>query len=348
MMKRLIYHVMLLLLFLVAIMETYAQDVHFSQFFNTPLIQNPAMAGAINNFEANVNYRSQWSSVTVPFKTLAASAGIKINKGSSRKGHWAAGVQFFNDQGGDGTLKTTSGNAALVHHIKLSKYQKLGLGLSAGFGQRSIVYDNFEWGSQYTGTSYNSALPVGEYLPNNNIAYLDLSSGIVYSFNNTSGNIKVTTNNFKQGTIGFAIHHLNKPQYSFVEGEDRMHRKYVLHGDFLFSLKNTPLALQPGFSIYQQGPSREINLGSLVRYELLPDSKYTGYFQGAGISLGGYYRYKDAVVLAGMLEFAQYSFGFSYDLNTSKLVAASGGRGAMEFTIRIINQNPYFKKTRVF
>jgi hypothetical protein len=85
-----------------------------------------------------------------------------------------------------------------------------------------------------------------------------------------------------------------------------------------------------------------------VRYELLANSKYTGIYKGGGISIGAFYRMKDAMIFTGMIEFAQYSFGFSYDMNTSNLVSASGGRGAMEFCFRIINQNPYFKDTKIF
>ncbi|MFI5151315.1 MAG: type IX secretion system membrane protein PorP/SprF, partial [Bacteroidia bacterium] len=48
-----------------------AQDTHFSQFYMSPLTQNPAMAGAVYDMQALINYRNQWSSIATPFKTMA-------------------------------------------------------------------------------------------------------------------------------------------------------------------------------------------------------------------------------------------------------------------------------------
>jgi type IX secretion system PorP/SprF family membrane protein len=345
MMKRCIHIIICVLAF---IPFANAQDVHFSQFFNSPHLQNPALAGAINSREIFINYRNQWRSVSTPYKTFAAAASGKINSGKSRKGYWAAGGYLYNDQAGDGNLKSFSGNFGLVRHVRIERYQHLGLALSGGFGQRTVNWENFQWGSQYNGNAYVASLPTGEFMMNDAVRYLDVSSGIVWSFNNTKDLIKVTGNNFKQGTIGISAHHLNRPKYGFMESGERLKIKYVLHGDFLLSLKNTPLALGPGFMIYRQGPNQQIMAGSQVRYELFSNSKYTGLKQGGGVSVGCFYRLRDAVVFTGMLEVAQYSFGFSYDMNTSQLVSASGGRGAFEFCVRIVNLNPYFKETKIF
>ena len=60
-----------------------AQDIHFSQFYAAPMLTNPANTG---NFTGSVrlglNYRDQWGSVTVPYKTFSAyaDAGIQPKK----------------------------------------------------------------------------------------------------------------------------------------------------------------------------------------------------------------------------------------------------------------------------
>jgi len=44
-----------------------AQDIHFSQFFETPLLRNPALAGIFTgDVRIQAVYRTQWASVTVP------------------------------------------------------------------------------------------------------------------------------------------------------------------------------------------------------------------------------------------------------------------------------------------
>jgi hypothetical protein len=52
----------------------HAQDLHFSQFFNSPLTTNPANTGFIPDadFRLGANYRNQWSTImTVPYKTTS-------------------------------------------------------------------------------------------------------------------------------------------------------------------------------------------------------------------------------------------------------------------------------------
>ena len=50
-----------------------AQDIHFSQFWMSPLIQNPANAGGEEDIRAILNYRDQWKSIGTPYKTFNAS-----------------------------------------------------------------------------------------------------------------------------------------------------------------------------------------------------------------------------------------------------------------------------------
>lgn len=328
--------------------QSYAQDLHLSQFYAAPLFQNPGMAGALNEIDGYLNYRKQWAAVTTPFETYAASVSTNLTKSARKKGRWAMGALFFNDKGGDGNLKTTSGSVSTAYHVRIARYQKLGLGLQGTFVSRSVDYSQFQWGSQYNGSAYDPNLLPGENLSQSAISYFDVNAGLVYTFNNTANLIKVTSNNFRQGTIGLAFHHLNRPRYSFMGNEDRLYVKMVAHANMIFSLKNTPLALQPGALFYKQGPSEELVMGGLIRYELLPDSKYTGFYKGAGLYGGAYVRLKDAVIFSAMLEFSNYTFGVSYDMNTSHLTAASGGRGGMEFSLKIVSRNPYFKKTAIF
>lgn len=316
-----------------------AQDIHFSQFYMAPLTQNPAMAGAMNTSEVYFNYKNQWNNVTSPYKTFALSAMTRLGKPKKDKAHWAIGLNFFSDQSGDGKLTTTSGDFTLALQIPLNKYNKLGLGLQTGFGQVRINFSEFQWGSQYSGGVYDPNQATGEASATNQFGYLDFSSGIVWSYNKTSGAIKTSSNQFNKGSIGFSVFHINQPLYSFVNSGDRLNLKYVFHGNYLYSFEDTKFAINPGFMYYRQGPAQQLLLGTLVRYNILPESKYTGAFNGGGIYLGGFIRAKDAVVLATMFEFSNITLGFSYDINTSPLRTASNGKGGMEFSLRIVGRS---------
>ena len=60
------------------------QDINFSQFYELPLLRNPALAGIFNgNVRFTAGYRNQWESITVPYRTMALGTEIKFFKGLS-------------------------------------------------------------------------------------------------------------------------------------------------------------------------------------------------------------------------------------------------------------------------
>lgn len=319
-----------------------AQDVHFSQFYMAPLNQNPAMAGAINNLETRLIYRNQWSTVAVPYKTYAASVDMRMKKKRAKTGFWGLGLNFYNDESGSSRLTTTVANLSTTYHVNLNKYNTLGFGFQTGFGQRRVSTSDFQWGSQFISGSFNGALPSGESYETPSFMYLDLTGGLVWAFNNNAGKKKVTGNNFKQGTMGFSIFHFNRPQYSFNATGERLYIRYVFHGDYLLSIPSSKFAINPGYIIYSQGPNREILFGGMIRYDMIPESKYTGAFNGGGLFLGAYMRAGDAIIIASKFELGDYSIGISYDLNTSDLRASTNGRGGLELSLRYINRTGKF------
>ena len=62
--------------------------------------------------------------------------------------------------------------------------------------------------------------------------------------------------------------------------------------------------------------------------------------------LGSWYRFKDAIIPYMGLEFGEWHFGASYDVNTSSLKAASNSRGGIEISMIFIKKptDPNAKK----
>ncbi len=59
-----------------------AQDIHFSQFFETPLLRNPALAGIFTgDIRAQGVFRDQWNSVTNAYKTASLNGEYKCLSG---------------------------------------------------------------------------------------------------------------------------------------------------------------------------------------------------------------------------------------------------------------------------
>jgi len=55
--------------------NSHAQDVHFSQFFASPISLNPALSGS-HNYDLRIvdNYRNQWFTLGIPYVSNAVSA----------------------------------------------------------------------------------------------------------------------------------------------------------------------------------------------------------------------------------------------------------------------------------
>ena len=113
--------------------KIFAQDIHFSQFYMSPLTQNPAMVGASYDLEAIINYKDQWKSIGTPYKTVAASYDMKFQKKKVTQGFFAGGINLFNDKAGDAKMGITQVNLDLGYHLHLSDYNTIGAGLQAGF-----------------------------------------------------------------------------------------------------------------------------------------------------------------------------------------------------------------------
>src|ERR1700760_2898501 len=59
-----------------------AQDIHFSQFFETPLLRNPGLAGIFTgDYRVQGVYRDQWNSFTNAYRTGSFNAEYKLPVG---------------------------------------------------------------------------------------------------------------------------------------------------------------------------------------------------------------------------------------------------------------------------
>lgn len=313
-----------------------AQDIHFSQFYMAPMQLNPANAGTEAEIRANLNYKEQWKSVASPYKTIGGSYDMRFKENKS--GFFAGGINFYSDRAGDAKMGVAQGNLNLAYHLKIAEGQTLGLGVMGGYAQRSVNTTNLQWGNQYDQSQglYNSALSTGEAAAGNfSNSYVDLGGGIAYTYK--QGEKNLTGNNQIYATIGAAMFHVHKPDYSFVgNGSELLYRKFVLHGNALFGFPHSRISIVPGFQYKIQGGARELIFGSNIRYRIQEDAHFTGFVTGASLSLGCFYRNKDAVVLTSLLQFGGYGIGVSYDLNVSDLTQASNGKGGIELALRFI------------
>src|SRR5688500_14821174 len=87
-------------LFACSAIASRAQDMHFSQFFEAPLLRNPALAGIFTgDLRVQGVYRTQWGSLTVPYRT--GSFDLEYKKPIGRGDDFiTTGIQVLFDKAG--------------------------------------------------------------------------------------------------------------------------------------------------------------------------------------------------------------------------------------------------------
>ncbi len=321
-------------------LATFAQDVHFSQFRETPILLNPGRTALDRDLRVILNYKDQWRSVASPYKTFAFSGEMAINKKKSKGSYLGLGIQVFSDKSGDSKMGITVASLNLSAIIKTGENSKLGVGIMGGFGQRSVSYSALRWENQYVAGEYNAAAATGE--PNGVASYTlpDAAAGIAWTYG--KGEKYISANDGIKATIGVGAHHFGFQKYSFYkEAGEKLFTKFVAHGNVAFGLSNSNMIISPGFMFTMQGPSKEIVAGSVFKYVLSESSKYTGNKKGSAIGLGLDYRVGDAAIASLMYEFANYSVGISYDVNVSQLKTVSSLRGGFEISLKFVSPNPF-------
>ncbi len=324
-----------------------AQDIHFTQLTETPLLLNPAQAGMSHDLMAVINYKDQWKSVTNnPFKTFNVSGDMAFMK-KKNGNHMGVGLNVFSDKAGDGQMGTTTGQLHLAGIIALNDNNSISAGVYGGFGQRTLSYDKLNWDNQYIAGYLDPTAPAFEPTTVSNRSYADLGAGL--AFFSGKGHNTISSNDQMDFTVGLAVQHINQPIYTFYGNNDmRLPMKVVAHGNANLGIKNYSLVLMPAYLLEFQGGHHEINAGVLVKYWMQEASVYTGRKKPAAIILGGYYRFADAFNIVAGYEISGFNVGLSYDVNLSNLTAASKARGGFEISMRYMLTSSGKNKNKSF
>ncbi len=308
-----------LILFLcVAQSSATAQDIHFSQFFNVPSALNPGTIGLFDgDYRANGVYRQQWRSVTVPYRTFGI--GGDAHDFAKVKG-LGAGAWLNNDRAGDSRLSQfhLDLGASWTEHLDGALHHSITIGARVGFTSLTLDNGGLSFDAQYNGFYYDPDRDNGENFKRDGLVHADVSTGMVYRYHPEARKLL---------QVGYGLFNLTKPGIGFLGEPDvplDMRSDFHILGAFPISER---WDLQPMLHHMGQGKFRELDLGANARYILLDR-----YGLNRAVIFGVHMRTKDAGYLFAGFERDAWTFGASYDINTSDLVPASRNRGAIEFT----------------
>jgi type IX secretion system PorP/SprF family membrane protein len=299
---------------------TQAQDVHFSQFYAAPLYYNPANAGNFSgSARVGLNYRDQWGSVTVPYRSYDVYADVAIQPAKAVN-RFGIGVLAMNDVAGDGILTNTRLQASAAYHIGHTENSpvRFALGISGAYVQKTLDIYKLTFDSQWNVDEFNTGLPNNE-TAKEKLQYYDFSAGILSTF------IPYEDERY---FLGVAVHHITQPVESFYETGNTLHTKYVAQaGAFIQAGAN--MSLQPQAFYTQQSSASEIIAGMnmSLRSQFYDKEKFRA------LILGAWYRYKDAAWVVAGMNLGNYTCTVNYDFNFSQLTPATQTLGGLEIAM---------------
>lgn len=297
-----------------------SQDIHWSQFNDNPVFQNPANSGQFNGDVRFVgNYRDQWRSVTVPFQTLNFSVDSK----PYNRRDIGYGLMVFHDVVGDGNFRTieVQGNISKSFKLTPDSTHSMRVGMNLGMNHRQLNFDNFYFDNQFDGVQFFPSLPTGEVLNSDRKTNFSIGLGTTYQYY-VNEHFNIT------GGVGFF--NLNRPNQGFYQETIKRDIRFNMFGKGIYAL-NYDWDLVPGFQLSVQGKYRELMIGSSVKYTLIDRlGEYRAVYAGL------FMRNRDAAYFSLGMDYQALFVGVSYDLNFSKLVPASRTRGGVEIAVRYI------------
>lgn len=313
---------LVLMILAVAGTEVQAQDLHFSQYFNTPLLVNPANTGFAPDvdYRIGINYRNQWASITPnPYKTMSAWGDVQLFNNRFESGWVGLGGSLLKDEAGSGGLSATRGFASIAYHQMLGLNSLLSGGINIGFVNKRIDPTKLTFDNQWNGKFFDVNIPSGEVFAYNSVTYLDVQMGLNYA-------LFPSENAYLNA--GFSAMHLNRPKESFFDEDiidNRLDPRFTFFLNGSFKLNNQWI-INPNVYVSKMGTAYETVAGLNAHYNLSGD--------GRSQLIGGVYlRFEDALLPMVGYQWNDIALTVNYDVTSSALGTYNQTQGAYEISI---------------
>ena len=310
---------------LLAPARSFAQaDIHFSQFYETSILRNPALTGVFeDDYKLGAYYRSQWSSISNPYVTKLISAETHFNASRTSDDFFSFGILGYADKAGSIDEKITAFYPAINYNKSINPNHNtyLSVGFTGGYVQYSFDPTKATFNNQYMNGMFNSSNPTLENLPNAKMAMWDMGGGVNY--NSSRGE-----NNTLSYIIGFSGYHFTQPILSYYHNP-KISENIRWNGNAAVSSvfsDNVSIQVQGNYAL--EGTYTEIMAGGLVNW-----TQVKGMENLFVISGGAYYRVNDAVIPVVKVKYKTLAVAVSYDVNVSTLKEASNLQGGTEITV---------------
>lgn len=318
-----LYHLYLLACFCIASQTTLAQNLHFSQYFNAPLLVNPANTGFNPDFDFRVggSQRKQWANViSNPYKTSSIWADAQLLTNQLENGWIGIGATLFNDAAGSAGLQSNKAYLSLAYHQMVGIHSLVSVGFSGGYVTKSVDATKLIFDNQWNGKFFDIAQNPNEPFAATRVNYADIGLGVNYAW--FDDDVYFNT--------GLSYLHINKPNESFYAPNPTINQQVPGRITFFANSQiklNDLWIINPNLYYSRSAGSGEMVIGMNANRNI---DGY-GYHQ---LILGLYLRAKDALIPMLGYQLHNYKCTINYDVTTSALGGAAKNRwGAYELSI---------------
>lgn len=311
-------------------MKLSAQDMHFSQFYDVPILRNPALTGLfLGDFRGTAAYRSQWQSLGAPYKTIAAGFELKIpvEESENRLVYNSVGLQVTSDKAGDAKLSKTQIMPVWNFHFLFNKETNsmasiafMGDWTLHHFDRSALTFDD----QFVNGTVIGTSAQKFDYTSR---SHFNAGVGVLYNYGGyVAGDFRYY--------IGLGFHNLvpvKRFKY-FMDTTDESTRSFkvgVNAGTIIPTGDYTRVSLYGDY--FRQSGNELIQLGALLTLDVTQDDLEND--QRIGVTGGLVFRPGDALIPVIRLEYNNLQLGFSYDANVRKLTVAGRPKEVFELTL---------------
>lgn len=289
---KILKHISVGILLIALHLNVVAQQLpQFSQYYNNPLLFNPAHAGSSGNLNVHLQHRSQWVGFGGGPSTQIIGADAPILK---RK--FGVGGYMFNDQ--FGPLQNTGANLAYAYHMKVGGTLKMGMALSGSLFQSKVDGNNITLTDPNDQLIHNAVGAVSQELIG------DAAFGLL-----------LYNDEFYVGVSGLHLPRSKNQVFSGVLENAAM--PLAIHSYFVAGVNyeaGEDLYIKPALLVnYTQNAPVQADLHFQVSYKNMVDG---------GVS----YRYSDALALnVGVTFLEEFRVFYSYDVLVSGIKQHSSG-----------------------
>lgn len=301
--------------------DAYGQGMHFSQYYNAPMLLNPANTALMSDadFRVGTNYRSQWASLPVPYNTFSGFADFQILKNHNLTNWMGLGLAMFTDKAGDGQLSLGRYEGFIAYHIQTGNFSMISVGGSCAYVQRSVDFSKLTFDRQWDGFNFDGSLPTGESGYDAKTEFVDVAAGVNYAY---------YPNEYTYIKLGVGVSHVNQPVESFYDQKNAIPIRPTANLDAIFITSET-FTLNPSVYYTRQGKAQELMYGVKAKAFIGEDNLGNP----TNVLFGVFHRYEDAVVPVMGFEWMGLRLLCSYDITMSGLGSDVNGNGALEFAL---------------